>query len=116
MNKKLKKKIWIISSIILTAYIGTLIIYPSSWLSLLPIIIPTSVLTIGIPTYSIIKCKKSKIEKTVEKPETKIKVNEFKTNQNIKQINKNYQLNPISEFRQEEKIEDKPKIKTKGTN
>ena len=67
MKKKLKKKIWIIATVILTIYSALLIANPTIWTALLPIIIPSGILTIGIPTYAIVKNSKDMLEKTSEK-------------------------------------------------
>lgn len=117
MKKKLKKKIWVISTIILSVYIGALIIKPTIWLALIPIIIPTTLLTTGIPTYAIIKNKKENIKNSYTKVETNNKINE-----ETKSINKtiadkpttNIEINKLEEPHIETNIE-KVKVKTKGT-
>lgn len=73
MKKKLKKKIWIISSVILLTYIAAIILNPTAWIALLPIIIPAGILTIGLPAYSIIRNTKETLEKTTNKQETNSK-------------------------------------------
>lgn len=119
MKRKIKKKIWIISIILLVIYIITLVINPSVWISLLPIIIPTGILTVGIPSYAIIRNTKEEIEQIVE-IHTK-QIQECNTNQNTKAIEKtatnNNQINAIlkPQYEQEQNQEEKPKIKTKGT-
>lgn len=79
MIKKLKRKVWCISTLILGVYIAALIANPSIWMALLPIIIPTTTLTIGIPTYTIIKNNKHQIKETSNK---EISINN-RNNENI---------------------------------
>ena len=83
--KKLKIKVWIISTIILITYIIALVLKPTIITALLPIIIPTALLTIGIPTYAIIKNSKDTLKYLAEdKPQKIIKQN-TKTNTKTKQ-------------------------------
>lgn len=120
MKKKLKKKIWIISAVILIAYITAVILNPTALIALLPIIIPSFGLTVGIPIYSITKYVKDSMEKETNTPVITAKEKNTQNNQNIKQKEKtvtnkinNNALNTHyeSEVNQEEKV----KIKTKGT-
>lgn len=83
--KKLKRKVWIISTIILITYITALILKPTIITALLPIIIPTALLTLGIPTYAIIRNSKDTLKKLEEdKPQKIIKQN-TKTTSKTKQ-------------------------------
>lgn len=120
MKRKIKKKIWIISIILLVIYIITLVINPSAWISLLPIIIPTGILTVGIPSYAIIRNTKKEIEQIVE-IHTK-QTQECNTNQNTKAIEKKatdkHQIRISNLIEPQYKIEEKReknKVKTKGT-
>ena len=81
MIKKLKRKVWLISTLILGVYITALIANPSIWTVLLPVIIPTTTLTIGIPTYTVIKHNKQLVKETSNN-ETIINTNN-ETNKNI---------------------------------
>ena len=121
-NSKKKKKIWSTSLSLFAIYLTILIVNPNIWLILLPIIIPTGALTIGIPGYAIIKNSKDSLEKKAKEQELslkedkennceieKTKVNTIKTENN--------EIENILDI-QNEKIEikqEKPKIKTKGT-
>ena len=83
--KKLKKKVWIISTIILITYITALILKPTIITALLPIIIPTTFLTVGIPTYAIIRNSKDTLKKLEEDKPQKIIKRNTKTTSKTKQ-------------------------------
>lgn len=117
--KKLKRKIWIISAIILISYITALVLKPTALTTLLPIIIPTTLLTIGIPTYAIIKSLTEILE---EKNKTPTKINNDTNNQNKLEKEKNISQKTLSikkkqlyETDYQQPQQDKPKVKTKGT-
>ena len=76
-KSKLKQKIGKATAIILGIYVIALIINPTTLMILLPIIISASVLTIGIPTYAILKHSKESLEK-ISKQQTS------STNQELK--------------------------------
>lgn len=120
---KLKRKIWIISTIILSAYIIALISNPTVWTALLPVIIPSAILTIGIPGYAITKHIKYMLEKEtlkLSKSEDKIeslqntKQTEKKVTNNITE-NKKIDVVLEPQYEQTTIKKDKPKVKTKGT-
>ena len=113
--KKLKRKVWFISTSILLIYVALLITNPSTWTGLIPIIIPASGLTVGIPVYSSLRHNSLKKEM---KDKTKEYINNVINNQTIKKNE------TVSDYQQEVIIgvdndinikSDKPKIKTKGT-
>ena len=114
--KKLKRKIWIISTIVLIVYIYLLIVNPTIWSILLPIIIASSSLTIGIPVYN-------NFIKKNDKENMKIKTQEYIDNfiSNNKTIEKEETKNNYNNHLSIEEINsvggelDRPKIKTKGT-
>lgn len=83
--KKLKRKVWIISTIILISYITALILKPTALTALLPIIIPTALLTVGIPTYAIIRNSKDTLKNLEQDKPKKIILQNTKTNTKIKQ-------------------------------
>lgn len=83
---KLKRKIWIISTVILTVYIACLIANPTIWTALLPVIIPSAILTVGIPGYAITKHIKYTLEKETLKLSNPEK--EIGSLQNTKQTEK----------------------------
>lgn len=119
MKKKLKKKIWIISTTILLVYIAALIAKPTIVNALLPIIIPTTILTTGIPSYAVIKNLTETLE---EKNKTLIKNNTNTNNQNqlekektISQKTLNNEEQIFYETNYQQPQQDKPKVKTKGT-
>lgn len=117
-TKKLKRKIWFISSIVLVSYTVALILNPTSVMTLLPIIIPAGVLTFGLPAYAIIKNTKDSIEKIPTKTSVLNEDNNaIKTKNKKEKFNNenNEQLNIISEIQIEQNKSDKPKIKSKGT-
>jgi len=109
-HSKLRKKVLRMSLIILGLYIVAVVINHSALVTLLPIIIPTSILTISIPIYTIIKSTKGSLDSLEFKPP----VSEDKTKEVVldKQEKKNYVL--VAEYSEEIKKE-KNKVKTKGT-
>lgn len=116
---KLKKKIWIISSITLVAYIFLLATNPTAWLTLLPIIIPTGILTVGIPAYAIMKHTQESLENLSNQSSDFEKNNTNINEQSIKKITTDkpiIQINEFSEPQYEREVnKEKKKIKTKGT-
>lgn len=122
MIKKLKKKVWGISTVILLVYITTLILNPTAWTALLPIIIPSGLLTVGIPVYAITKNMKNSLEKTENSSTTIIEeqpINNEKEKAAEKEvvnaqtkINQSY-INLESQY--EPTKQEKNKIKSKGT-
>ena len=112
MVKKLKRKIWFISTIISIVYSGALLLKPFLWTSFLPILIPAVSLTVGIPIYSIHK-KRNLEEMDNNQKEVNIpleskqnKVSDSSTHTYGYFFSKEEDISPIK---------DKPKIKTKGT-
>lgn len=124
-KKKLKKKIWITATAILLTYTTILILNPTIWVAILPIIIPTGILTVGLPTYAIIKSVKDSLEQKNKKQDIltqeknietakNIRIKEeITTNNIIKENNATMQLE--TQYKQDTNVENKPKIKTKGT-
>lgn len=118
IKRKLKRNIWVTASLILGTYITILVINPSIWLLLLPVIIPSSFLTIGIPAFSIkklLKGKKIELEKgininnlkndTIENVDVKTNATSLNNINLYHQVESSYELNNY----------DTPKIKKKGT-
>lgn len=121
MKKKLKRKIWTTSTALFIIYITILILNPTIWISILPIIIPTGMITVGLPTYNI---KNSLKQKNKEQKISTKKLN-IETNQNM-EIEKKIITNDIerekfnhieleTQYEQNINQEEKPKVKTKGT-
>ena len=121
MKKKLKRKIWIFSTSIFLAYITIFTLNPTIWISILPIIIPTGILTVGLPAYAIIKNVKNSLEQ--KNKEQIVATEELNTenDQNIKikekPMNNNIEihLEQETQFEQNSNQKEKPKMKTKGT-
>lgn len=121
MKKKLKKKIWIISATILLIYTIALISNPTIITALLPIIIPTAILTVGIPSYAVIKHltemleKQNKILTKTNHDINSNSENQIKQEKNIspKIIHNEEQI--IYKTNHQQSQPDKPKVKTKGT-
>lgn len=118
-SSKLRKKIWRTSSIVLLAYTIILIAKPTIWLALLPIIIPTSILTLAPIAYSITKLIKNTLEDTTSNniiDNTNEEKNSYQEKTNQKEIRKNNQIttNQIISY-EETTIKEKNKVKTKGT-
>lgn len=114
MNKsKLKRKIWLTSTIILISYIIALITNPTTIIALLPIIVITGGLTIAIPAYAIIKNTKDIIKEKDNQYKEDIKdvQNNNKSLSKENTSNKDYEINNYIEY--DNQI-DKPKIKTIG--
>ena len=121
MKKKLKRKIWIISATILLVYTIALISNPTIITALLPIIIPAAILTVGIPSYAVIKHLTEILEEQNKIP-TKTNYDINSNNQN--QIKQEKNISPkvihneeqiIYETDYQQSQQDKPKVKTKGT-
>lgn len=114
LKKRLKKKIWVISTIILLAYLVTLAFNLYAWATLLPFIIPTSILTLGIPIYDIIKHVNANSINDVNNItiEECPNIDEKVANEGdlLKEDYILPQDNDINLY-----LDDKPKIKTKGT-
>lgn len=110
-KSKLKKKIWTISFIVLLVYVTALILKPTIWTALMPIIIPASILTAGIPAYAIIKNTKDKLEKGLEQKSNEVK--QIKNNQNTNSKNNNYTNNMLEDYKLDITQETKEKVKTK---
>jgi len=117
---KLKRKIWLISTVVLAVYSICLIINPTVWTALLPVIIPTTILTVGIPAYAVTKHMKSMLEtETLNYSNTQSKIENTNKKENIITKNEdiNKKINNHLELQYEPIInkEGKQKVKTKGT-
>lgn len=118
LKKRLKKKIWIISTIILLVYVTILILNPTILTALLPIIIPTFVLTVGLPGYAIFKYVKEILEEKSYSKTIKDDTQSIEQKQKLeKKVIESSEEHIFLETDYEPNIyqEDKPKIKTKGT-
>ena len=91
-KKKLKKKVWMTSALVLGVYITALIINPTIWTILLPIIIPTGLLTVGIPTYAVINRTHESLKKTVNKQEPVTSITQKNTISKSKNIEPEYTI------------------------
>lgn len=125
MKKKLKRKIWTTSTALFLIYITILILNPTIWISILPIIIPTGMITVGLPTYNIIKNTRDYLEQKNKEQKISTKKLNIETNQNM-EIEKKIITNDIerekfnhieleTQYEQNINQEEKPKVKTKGT-
>lgn len=116
MKTKLKRKIWTISTFILLTYITLLIIKPTVWTALIPIIIPSAGLTIGIPTYAIIKNTKNNLEKTEQQTIYKQETKNIGNKHTLKKdTTKTQEIYMNLENTNLETKQEKVKVKTKGT-
>lgn len=118
LKKRLKKKIWIISTIILLVYVTILILNPTILTALLPIIIPTFVLTVGLPSYAIFKYVKEISEEKAYSKTVKDDSQSIEQKHELeKKVIESSEEHIFLETDYEPNIyqEDKPKIKTKGT-
>lgn len=125
MKKKLKRKIWTTSTALFLIYITILILNPTIWISILPIIIPTGMITVGLPTYNIIKNTRDYLEQKNKEQKISTKKLNIETYQNM-EIEKKIITNDIerekfnhieleTQYEQNINQEEKPKVKTKGT-
>lgn len=115
-NSKLKRKIWLISSIILLSYIVALVINPTTIMALLPIVVITGGLTIVIPAYAIVKNINNEINQKNNQCIKEIETNQYEKNKSFEAINENisnkdYETNNYIEYNDQL---DKPKVKTIG--
>ena len=62
-SRKLKRKIWVLSLATTIISIGTMMYIPNLYFQILPILIPSSIICVIMPTYFLEKNETSKIEK-----------------------------------------------------
>ena len=117
-KKKLKKKIWVISLVVLVTYVVALILNPTALTALLPIIISASILMVGLPAYAIIKSIKENFQ-------TETEINNVTEMDNIEPVLEKEKTYDDSNIKENDIIiqetyepsyqKDRVKVKTKGT-
>ena len=66
-SRKLKRKIWVLSLATTMISIGIMMYIPTLYFQVLPILIPSSIITVIMPTYFLEPNKSIKKEKQIEK-------------------------------------------------
>lgn len=121
LKKKLKNRIWIISSISLSACSIVLLMTSAHWVTLLPIIIPAGIFTIGIPAYDIVKTTKENSNYLYKQPAVLKEKDiysrkELRSNEMVIKQTNNMELDENLYPQYELEItQDNNKVKTKGT-
>lgn len=120
-NSKLVRKIWLTSFMIWITFIAIAILNFNIIITLLPIIIPSTILTFGMPPYFIIKqamndikIKKQKTEKLGQQEEINFKQNKQRIKEKIEFIKKE-NFYEESQKIEPEHTQGKVKIIKKGT-
>ena len=118
LKKKIRNKLWMLSSVLVVMYVSAIIINPTAWVALLPVIIPATSLTVGIPVYAIIRNTKEGLENLSSKTlvsEEKVIISKDDPTKN--KLNEEILVEEQVVFYKDinETIIEKNKVKTKGT-
>ena len=116
LKRKIKNRIWLFSLVLLLCSILAVINSPIVWVKLLPIIIPTFGLTVGVPAYSIFRyvkdgTKKLEVQAQISNEYLDEHLKEKSQNVSINNSSKNYDIT----YEGCETTQEKNKVKTKGT-
>lgn len=118
---KLTKKIWLTAFMILITFTGIAFLNLDILITLLPIIIPSGILTLGMPPYLIIKQVLKDMNQIEQKSKKENREKEIEFNQNKQRIQEEIELIKRENFYDEsqeiesENIQQKRKIIKKGT-